>query len=333
MLAKLGPDQFLAIEVRPSVLVELARRVERYDDLALRQVVVEITEQAVVDLYTTLRDVLAPLRKQGLRLSIDDAGAGYVSLHHIVELRPDFIKVDRSLVTGLADDHARRVAVSVFVLLSLDLGATVVAEGVETRRDLAAVISVSMWHRGTCSESRVPGRRSESVDEHVGAKKQRPRQGDEAGESSLSAAGAGPEPPPVRRSASPPEADGDEGRGRAAASGPHRVRLDHGEGGPVGIREHREASGRDVHRGDQCRRPRPGRLRDGGIGVVHCEVDEPVGRDLGRHHVGHRLHPCHWPCPPASTRCSSFRPCPCRSPSKERRLVDALASIFHAIAA
>ena len=134
VLTKLGPEQFLAINVSPSVLVELARRAQQYDDLSLKQVVVEITEQSVVDSYKILRDVLSPLRKQGLRISIDDAGAGYASLHHIVELRPDFIKVDRSLVDGLADDHARRVAVSAFVLLSLDLGATVVAEGVEAPR-------------------------------------------------------------------------------------------------------------------------------------------------------------------------------------------------------
>jgi EAL domain-containing protein (putative c-di-GMP-specific phosphodiesterase class I) len=60
-------------------------------------------------------------------------------LHHLVELRPDFIKVDRSLVHGLADDDARRVAVSAFVLLSLDLGGTVVAEGVERYCDLIAL--------------------------------------------------------------------------------------------------------------------------------------------------------------------------------------------------
>ena len=100
---------------------------------------IEITEQSVVDSYPDLRASLVPLRAHGLRIAIDDAGAGYASLHHIVELRPDFIKVDRSLVHGLADDDARRVAVSVFVLLSLDLERTVVAEGVERSRDLAAL--------------------------------------------------------------------------------------------------------------------------------------------------------------------------------------------------
>lgn len=136
----LRPDQYLAINVSPPVLVELARRTEQeWRDAPLTNLVVEVTEQAAVPSYTELRRLLAPLQERGLRIAVDDAGAGYASLHHVVELRPDFIKVDRSLVHGLAHDHARRVAVSAFVLLALDLGATVVAEGVEKPADLAAL--------------------------------------------------------------------------------------------------------------------------------------------------------------------------------------------------
>ncbi len=144
VLPRLGPEQFLAFNVSPNALVELARRARQRDDLPLSRLVVEITEQSVVASYTDLTDSLTPLRNKGLRIGVDDAGAGYASLHHIVELRPDFIKVDRSLVDGLADDHARRVAVSAFVLLSLDLGATIVAEGVESPRDLAALCDLGV---------------------------------------------------------------------------------------------------------------------------------------------------------------------------------------------
>jgi EAL domain-containing protein (putative c-di-GMP-specific phosphodiesterase class I) len=125
-------------------LLELGRRAQLRTDLPLSQLVVEVTEQSVVRCYGDLRDVVAPLRAQGLRMAVDDAGAGYASLHHIVELQPDFIKVDRSLVHGVADDHARRVAVSAFVLLSLDLGATVVAEGVERPRDLSTLCDLGV---------------------------------------------------------------------------------------------------------------------------------------------------------------------------------------------
>lgn len=144
VLDSLRPDQFLAVNLSPLVLLELARRAERRYDLPLSSLVVEITEHAVVDFYSELRHALEPLRERGLRLAIDDAGAGYASLHHVLELRPDFIKVDRSLVHGVADDHARRVAVSGLVLLGLDVGDAVVAEGVERPEDLATLLALGV---------------------------------------------------------------------------------------------------------------------------------------------------------------------------------------------
>ncbi len=138
-LETLRPDQFLAINVSPHALLELARRAALRNDLPLDRLVVEITERTVVECYGDLRDVVDPLRAAGLRLAVDDAGAGWASLHHVIELRPDFIKIDRSLVHEVADDHARRVAVNAFALLAVDLGATLVAEGVERPRDLDAL--------------------------------------------------------------------------------------------------------------------------------------------------------------------------------------------------
>ena len=139
LIPLLGPAQFLAVNVAPDALVELARRANRRDDLPLEQLVVEVTEHAAVDSYAPLHRQLAPLRRQGLRIAVDDAGAGFASLRHVLELRPDFIKVDRSLIHGIADDHARRVAVGAFLSLALDIGSKVVAEGVECPADLSVV--------------------------------------------------------------------------------------------------------------------------------------------------------------------------------------------------
>jgi EAL domain-containing protein (putative c-di-GMP-specific phosphodiesterase class I) len=57
----------------------------------------------------------------------------------VLELRPDFVKLDRSLCDGIADDHARRVAVRGLVGLARDIGAAVIAEGVEKESDLATI--------------------------------------------------------------------------------------------------------------------------------------------------------------------------------------------------
>lgn len=139
LLPLLGPRQVLSFNLSPDTLVELARRNQHRLELPWHQLVIEITEHAAVSRYEELRDLLAPFRAKGLRIAIDDAGAGYASFHHIVELRPDYIKIDRSLVDRVATDHARRVAISAFVMLALDLNATTVAEGVESADDLTTL--------------------------------------------------------------------------------------------------------------------------------------------------------------------------------------------------
>jgi EAL domain-containing protein (putative c-di-GMP-specific phosphodiesterase class I) len=135
----LAPAQFLALNLSPDALVSLARRARQRDDVCLSQVVVEVTEHAVVESYTALHRELVPLRERGLRIAVDDVGAGYASLRHVMELRPDFIKVDRSLIHGIAHDRARLVVVSALTSIATDLGATVIAEGVEQPADLSTV--------------------------------------------------------------------------------------------------------------------------------------------------------------------------------------------------
>jgi EAL domain-containing protein (putative c-di-GMP-specific phosphodiesterase class I) len=143
-LPLLAPGAYLAINLAPSVAIELAGVSMETPDLPVDRLVVEITEHAAVENYAVLRDSLATARERGLRLAIDDAGAGYASLQHVVELAPDLIKVDRSLVDGVAEDSARRSVVRAFVSLAADLDAVVVAEGVEREADLDTVRSLGV---------------------------------------------------------------------------------------------------------------------------------------------------------------------------------------------
>ena len=66
------------------------------------RVIIEITEHAPVTDYTQLRGVLHAIRQAGARIAIDDAGAGYASLRHILRLEPEIIKLDRELTEGIA---------------------------------------------------------------------------------------------------------------------------------------------------------------------------------------------------------------------------------------
>ena len=72
-------------------------------------------------------------------IAIDDTGAGHASLNHLIELKPDFIKLDRALVTGLDLDAGKHALVRNMSRLAEDLGAELVAEGIETEGELWAL--------------------------------------------------------------------------------------------------------------------------------------------------------------------------------------------------
>lgn len=159
----LRPGQCLAINVTPAVALRLADIAADLPEQPLDQIVLEITEHASVADYAVLRQRLAPLRARGLRLAIDDAGAGYASLHHVAELQPDTIKIDRSLIDGIAGSRSRRSILTGFVLLALDCEATLVAEGIETVDDLAVVTSLGV----EAGQGYLLGRPSTDPDEHT----------------------------------------------------------------------------------------------------------------------------------------------------------------------
>jgi EAL domain-containing protein (putative c-di-GMP-specific phosphodiesterase class I) len=137
--SSLAPGQFLALNASPEAFLGLARRAGGSEDLPWPRIVVEVTEHSAVEAYAALQEALWPLRRRGLRIAVDDVGAGYASLRHVLELRPDFIKLDRWLIDGVAADGGRHAAVSAFVALAGELGSKVIGEGVERPEDLEAL--------------------------------------------------------------------------------------------------------------------------------------------------------------------------------------------------
>lgn len=128
----------LAINVSPDVIMsELFA--ETFRRLDLDGVVFEVTEHGQVTDYAGLAAKLASLRERGARIAIDDTGAGHASLNHLIELNPDFIKLDRKLVTGLDSDRGKNALVRNMLGLADDLGAKLVAEGIETEAELWAL--------------------------------------------------------------------------------------------------------------------------------------------------------------------------------------------------
>lgn len=103
------------------------------------QLVVELSEHDPVDDYEALAAALAPHRARGVKLAIDDVGAGFSSLRHIVVTAPDIIKLDRSIVAGAGSDPVLATLTRSLVDFACGLGATVVAEGIETVEDARAL--------------------------------------------------------------------------------------------------------------------------------------------------------------------------------------------------
>lgn len=108
-------------------------------ELPLDRIVVELTEHAEVVDYPVLLGALAPFRADGLRIAVDDAGAGYSSLRHVLRLGAEIIKLDRSLISGLEHDPVRHALVGALTRFAAETGSRVVAEGVETTAELAAI--------------------------------------------------------------------------------------------------------------------------------------------------------------------------------------------------
>jgi PAS domain S-box-containing protein len=107
--------------------------------IPLRRIVVEVTEHSAVEDYDALDGALQPLRDAGLRVAVDDAGAGYATFRHILRLAPDLIKLDRSLISGIDRDPARRALAGAVVALARETQTVVVAEGIERSAELAGV--------------------------------------------------------------------------------------------------------------------------------------------------------------------------------------------------
>lgn len=127
---------FLSINVSPRHLASAAVRDALVGD-SLGRLVIEVTEEEAVADYAALRDAMTPYLARGARVAVDDAGAGYASMRHVTELRPDFVKLDAQLIRGLRDDTARQALVQALVGFTATIGATTIAEGVEEPADLA----------------------------------------------------------------------------------------------------------------------------------------------------------------------------------------------------
>lgn len=134
-----APDQ-ATLTINASVATVMSDRLlGLIGDQPLDWLVIEITEHDEVDNYAQLAARLARFRGLGARVAIDDAGAGHSSLRHVMQLKPEIVKLDRSLIMNIDSDLGKQALVRSLVTFKRDIGAILVAEGVETALELAAL--------------------------------------------------------------------------------------------------------------------------------------------------------------------------------------------------
>jgi EAL domain-containing protein (putative c-di-GMP-specific phosphodiesterase class I) len=141
---QLSPNTFLSINVGPDFLLS-----DEWDELlekqgSLARIVVEITEQDVIRDYQRMQQKIAAIHARGGTVGTDDVGSGYASLKHVMEIRPDFVKLDRAFVDGCHLDPARAAMIEMIGTVAGRLDAWIIAEGVETQAELEELIRLDV---------------------------------------------------------------------------------------------------------------------------------------------------------------------------------------------
>ena len=135
---RLPAARWLNLNVSPRLLMDDLARLRQILKVANRPVVLEVTEHEIVADYGALRAAVSSLG-QDVRLAVDDAGAGVANFGHIVELRPDFVKLDTSLVRGVNSNLGRQALVVGMGHFARTAGCRLVAEGIETEDEARAL--------------------------------------------------------------------------------------------------------------------------------------------------------------------------------------------------
>lgn len=131
LIPALPEPLLLSINLSPAAVLDAQTRTI-LQRAPIHRVTLELTEHSPVDDYAELSGHLADLRRQGLRLAIDDTGSGYASFRHVLKLKPDVIKLDRELVFDIEKDPARQALAASIIAFGRSVGSMILAEGIET---------------------------------------------------------------------------------------------------------------------------------------------------------------------------------------------------------
>lgn len=147
ILKKRVKEIFICFNISPSFVED-----KRYTELIpfyksyinANMITLELTERTAIHDFDTFINKLKVFKNEGFKISIDDIGSGYASLRSIVELKPDFVKIDQHLVRGLHNDKVRQNLIKAIIVFCKDCGITSIAEGVESDSELATLAGLGV---------------------------------------------------------------------------------------------------------------------------------------------------------------------------------------------
>lgn len=136
-------DRFISVNLSHRA-TESEGLLELLDAVDADRVVIELTEHEAVEDYDRLMAAVARVRDRGTRVAIDDAGAGFASLRHILRIEPDIIKLDISLTRDVDAHRPQRALAAALVSFADELGMSVIAEGVERQEEQDTLIELGV---------------------------------------------------------------------------------------------------------------------------------------------------------------------------------------------
>jgi len=147
-LGDLGPDQKLFLNIHPRTISDPSfvrgETMRMIGEMGLKpsSIVFEITERHCIEDFPNFHKTLEHYRSQGYMVAVDDAGSGFSSLQSIAEIRPDFIKIDMSLVRDINLNSIKRALLETFITFAEKVGCAIIAEGIETEEELTTLANI-----------------------------------------------------------------------------------------------------------------------------------------------------------------------------------------------
>ncbi|MHB8219574.1 MAG: sensor domain-containing phosphodiesterase [Acidimicrobiales bacterium] len=143
-MGSLAPHLRMSVNVGPDTMLSPQLHAAVTGAVDPERIVVELTEHVGVVDYAALVSAQELLGRSGVTVAVDDAGTGISSLSHILRLHPDYIKLDRDLITGIGHDPARHALVESMVAFAAGIGSLLIAEGIETQDELDVLTSLGV---------------------------------------------------------------------------------------------------------------------------------------------------------------------------------------------